>query len=299
MYGLLIKEYDSVFGKNNRMCDYVKTHCKNKIKLMISGSAPLPGSIFNRWKEISGHSLLERYGMTEIGMAISNPFIQDISRKRKQGCVGMPLPGVSIKIVDKEKNKSLTLDGAANQGFWAHSENAVTAEDLETEPISGQLYVKGPSVFQQYWQKPEETQSEFEDGWFKTGDTAEYADGTIKILGRTSVDIIKSGGFKLSALEIETALHEHSETVDVAVIGLPDETWGSKVVAVISVKDPESFNVPRLLVWLEQKLPKQAIPKEVKIVQEIPRNAMGKINKKELIQTLYGDVQQNQQKVVK
>lgn len=299
MYGLLIKEYDSVFGKNNRMCDYVKSHCKNKIKLMISGSAPLPGSIFNRWKEISGHSLLERYGMTEIGMAISNPFIQDISRKRKQGCVGMPLPGVSIKIVDKEKNKSLTLDGAANQGFWVHSENAVTAEDLETEPISGQLYVKGPSVFQQYWQKPEETQSEFEDGWFKTGDTAEYADGTIKILGRTSVDIIKSGGFKLSALEIETALHEHSETVDVAVIGLPDETWGSKVVAVISVKDPESFNVPRLLVWLEQKLPKQAIPKEVKIVQEIPRNAMGKINKKELIQTLYGDVQQNQQKVVK
>lgn len=297
MYGLLIKEYDNVFSKNARMCDYVKTHCKNKIKLMVSGSAPLPGTIFNRWQEISGHNLLERYGMTEIGMAVSNPYIQDDTRVRKQGCVGMPLPGVSLKIVDKENNKELQLNGVANEGVWARSPVANSQTLADEGPIAGQLYVKGHSVFREYWQKPEETKSEFEDGWFKTGDTAEYSDGTIKLLGRTSVDIIKSGGFKLSALEIETALHEHPDITDVAVIGLPDETWGSRVVAILSVKDAETFSIPHLLVWLEQKLPKQAIPKEVKLVPEISRNAMGKINKKELILKLFGEGQHNQNAV--
>lgn len=299
MYGLLLKEYDTVFGKNARMCDYVKTHCKNKIRLMISGSAPLPGTIFNRWNEISGHNLLERYGMTEIGMAISNPYIQDSTRERRQGCVGMPLPGVTVKIVDKEKNKELVLEGAANKGNWNKASNASVSIASGDQAISGHLYVKGRSVFREYWRKPEETKSEFEDDWFKTGDTAEYAEGAIKILGRTSVDIIKSGGFKLSALEIETVLHEHPETTDVAVIGLPDETWGSKVVAVLSVRDSEAFSIPRLMVWLEKKLPKHAIPKEVKLVTQIPRNAMGKINKKELADKLNGNEEPQQEKVVK
>ncbi|XP_050079763.1 malonate--CoA ligase ACSF3, mitochondrial [Anopheles maculipalpis] len=294
MYGLLIREYDSVFGKNARMCDYVKTHCKNKIRLMISGSAPLPGNIFDRWNEITGHRLLERYGMTEIGMAISNPYLQDGEwRCRKQGCVGMPLPGVSVRIVEPETGRQLTLEGRENEGIWQTS--AASAEKppaLPEESIAGALYVKGSSVFRSYWQKPQETASEFDsEGWFRTGDTAQYEQGTIRILGRTSVDIIKSGGFKLSALEIETALHEHPDTSDVAVLGLPDETWGQRVVAVISLPDqqqpPESFSIPKLLVWLEQKLPKQAIPKEVRIVEEIPRNAMGKINKRELIERLY------------
>uniref|UniRef100_A0A182T3R2 AMP-dependent synthetase/ligase domain-containing protein n=1 Tax=Anopheles maculatus TaxID=74869 RepID=A0A182T3R2_9DIPT len=292
MYGLLIREYDSVFGKNARMCDYVKTHCKNKIRLMISGSAPLPGNIFDRWNEITGHRLLERYGMTEIGMAVSNPYLQDGElRSRKQGCVGMPLPGVSVRIVEPETGRQLTLEGRENEGIWQTSA-APEKSAFPEDSIAGALYVKGRSVFSSYWQKPQETSSEFDaEGWFRTGDTARYEQGTIRILGRTSVDIIKSGGFKLSALEIETALHEHSDTSDVAVLGLPDETWGQRVVAVISLRDQqtaEAFSIPKLLVWLEQKLPKQAIPKEVRIVEEIPRNAMGKINKRELIERLYG-----------
>lgn len=299
MYSLLIKEYDSVFGKNARMCDYVKTHCKNKIRLMISGSAPLPGTVSKRWNEISGHNLLERYGMTEIGMAISNPLIQDGTRSRKQGCVGMPLPGVGAKIVDKENNKELILEGAPNEGYWNGASDACVPDPSNGQTITGNLYIRGRSVFREYWQKPEETKSEFEDGWFKTGDAAEYSNGTVKLLGRTSVDIIKCGGFKLSALEIETVLHEHPDTIDVAVIGIPDETWGSKLVAVLSVKDSETFSVPRLLVWLEQKLPKHAIPKDVKLVNEVPRNAMGKINKSELVKTLYADGEPKQEKVVK
>uniref|UniRef100_A0A182MCY5 AMP-dependent synthetase/ligase domain-containing protein n=1 Tax=Anopheles culicifacies TaxID=139723 RepID=A0A182MCY5_9DIPT len=297
MYGLLIREYDSVFGKNARMCDYVKTHCKNKIRLMISGSAPLPGNIFDRWNEITGHRLLERYGMTEIGMAISNPYLQDGElRSRRQGCVGMPLPGVSVRIVEPESGRQLTLEGRENEGIWQTTTGTAPTKSSEPkDPIAGQLFVKGRSVFREYWQKAQETASEFDaEGWFRTGDTARYENGTIRILGRTSVDIIKSGGFKLSALEIETALHEHPDTSDVAVLGLPDETWGQRVVAVISLRDqaaatPEAFSIPKLLVWLEQKLPKQAIPKEVRIVEEVPRNAMGKINKRELIERLYGD----------
>uniref|UniRef100_A0A182WD24 AMP-dependent synthetase/ligase domain-containing protein n=1 Tax=Anopheles minimus TaxID=112268 RepID=A0A182WD24_9DIPT len=296
MYGLLIREYDSVFGKNARMCDYVKTHCKNKIRLMISGSAPLPGNIFDRWNEITGHRLLERYGMTEIGMAISNPYLQDGElRSRRQGCVGMPLPGVSVRIVEPESGRQLTLEGRENEGIWQTTGTAPSKSTESEDTISGQLHVKGRSVFREYWQKAQETASEFDaEGWFRTGDTARYENGTIRILGRTSVDIIKSGGFKLSALEIETALHEHPDTIDVAVLGLPDETWGQRVVAVISLREqaaatPEAFSIPKLLVWLEQKLPKQAIPKEVRIVEEVPRNAMGKINKRELIERLYGD----------
>uniref|UniRef100_A0A182QV14 AMP-dependent synthetase/ligase domain-containing protein n=1 Tax=Anopheles farauti TaxID=69004 RepID=A0A182QV14_9DIPT len=295
MYGLLIREYDAVFGKNARMCDYVKTHCRNKIRLMISGSAPLPGNIFARWQEITGHRLLERYGMTEIGMAISNPYREDDGwRSRRQGCVGMPLPGVSVRIVEAETGRQLTLEGRENEGIWqtAATTSPPFVPPKVEESIAGQLYVKGRSVFREYWQRPQETASEFDaDGWFRTGDTARYEDGTIRILGRTSVDIIKSGGFKLSALEIETALHEHPETADVAVLGLPDETWGQRVVAVISLREPApdtTFSIPKLLVWLEQKLPKQAIPKEVRVVEEIPRNAMGKINKRELIERLYG-----------
>uniref|UniRef100_A0A2M3ZKQ5 Putative acyl-coa synthetase n=1 Tax=Anopheles braziliensis TaxID=58242 RepID=A0A2M3ZKQ5_9DIPT len=292
MYGLLISEYDSVFGRNARMCDYVKTHCKNKIRLMISGSAPLPGTIFDRWQEITGHRLLERYGMTEIGMAISNPYLQDTEqRSRRQGCVGMPLPGVSVRIVEPDSGHKLTLEGKENEGIWQIADAKDSPPTLPTETISGQLHVKGRSVFREYWKRPTETAAEFdEDGWFRTGDTASYENGTIRILGRTSVDIIKSGGFKLSALEIETALHEHPDTSDVAVLGVPDETWGQRVVAVISLRPevaPETFSIPKLLVWLEQKLPKQAIPKEVRLVEEVPRNAMGKINKKELTAKLY------------
>lgn len=294
MYGLLIHEYDSVFSGNARMRDYVKTHCRNKIRLMVSGSAPLPGNIFDRWHEMTDHRLLERYGMTEIGMAISNPYLQNGDyRTRRQGCVGMPLPGVSVRIVESESGRQLTLEGKEDEGFWQKPTGDTVGPSTAPEgSIAGQLYVKGRSVFREYWKKPQETASEFDDeGWFRTGDTAKYESGTIRILGRTSVDIIKSGGFKLSALEIETALHEHPDTSDVAVLGLPDETWGQRVVAVVSLREqvaPESFSIPKLLVWLEQKLPKQAVPKEVKVVEEIPRNAMGKINKKELIEQLYG-----------
>ena len=157
---------------------------------MVSGSAALPISVLEQWEQISGHTLLERYGMTEIGMGISNPY----RGERRAGHIGQALPGVQIRLVDE-------------QGL------------VMTENTSGEIQIKGPNVFQEYWQKPAATKKAFsEDGWFLSGDIAQLNTGYYKILGRDSVDIIKSGGYKISALEIEDVLRQYPTINDCAVI---------------------------------------------------------------------------------
>ncbi|MCB1212199.1 MAG: acyl-CoA synthetase, partial [Verrucomicrobiales bacterium] len=169
-----------------------------RMRLMVSGSAALPASVHEKWTELTGQKLLERYGMTEIGMALSNPY----RGERRPGAVGLPLPGVEIRL----KSESGAI---------------VTRED---EP--GEIQVRGPAVFRVYWDRPEASAECFDDDWFRTGDMAVLERGYYRIMGRLSVDIIKSGGYKLSALEIEAALLEHPDIVECAVIGLPDDTWG-------------------------------------------------------------------------
>ena len=132
---------------------------------MVSGSAALPVSTLERWKEVSGHTLLERYGMTEIGMALSNP----LRGERVPGSVGRPLPGVEVRLVGE------------------HGEPVATG-------TPGEIEVRGPSVFKEYWGKPEATREAFRDGWFRTGDTAVVENGVYRILGRTNIDILKTGG---------------------------------------------------------------------------------------------------------
>lgn len=161
--------------------------------------------------------------MTEIGMALSNPYIQDKTRERRPGTVGNPLPFVEVKITEagNPKNTLIQRKGERGKGFWNKIDTPlfdVQPQNEPTERISGDLYIRGPTVFQEYWNKPEDTRKEFVDGWFKTGDTAGYENGYFKILGRSSVDIIKSGGYKLSALEIESKLLEHPKILDVAVV---------------------------------------------------------------------------------
>ena len=138
-----------------------------KMRLMISGSAALPVSVLEKWQGMVGHTFLERYGMTEIGMAISNP----LHGERRPGYIGQPLPGVTVRLVDEEGN-------------------AITEES-----IPGEIQIKGANVFQEYWKKPDTTAENFKDGWFCSGDTAVLENGYYRILGRNSVDIIKSGGF--------------------------------------------------------------------------------------------------------
>ena len=238
-------------GLSDRRADEIRGNLLKK-RLMVSGSAALPVSVMEKWYEISGHWLLERYGMTEIGMAISNPYLGE----RKPGFVGLPLPTVDIRLVND--------DGQANTG----------------EP--GEIQVKGPAVFQEYWGKKEATEESFtEDGWFKTGDTAVLLDGYYKILGRTSIDILKSGGYKISAIEIEEVIRQYDLVEDCSVVGIPNEEWGEIVGAAIILKN--SIDMVAFQKWLAERLPKYKIPRSFRFLRELPRNAMGKVTKKDLI----------------
>lgn len=224
----------------------------SKFRLMVCGSAALPVSIMEKWKLISGHTLLERYGMTEIGMGISNPYYGE----RRAGFVGKPLPGVSVRVVDENYN-----------------------DIVGEEP--GEILIKGANVFTSYWQKADETEKAFTpDGWFKTGDMCVIEDGYYKIIGRSSVDIIKSGGYKISALEIEEVLRTHELVKDCAVVALPDEEWGEKIVAAIvgeKQEDPAALSA-----WIKTQLPNYKCPKMYLWVDDLPRNTMGKVVKTEV-----------------
>ena len=227
-------------------------HRLRTMRLMVSGSAALPVSVMEQWESISGHRLLERYGMTEIGMAISNP----LEGERRAGHIGLPLPGVQVRLCDE-------------------------SDKVVSENESGEIQVKGNNVFLNYWNLPEATAKSFtSDGWFKTGDVAVVSDGYFKILGRSSVDIIKSGGYKLSAIEIEEVLRQHEAITDCSVVGIEDAAWGELVCAALVLKkDVSTSDVEQ---WINGLLPKYKTPKRYMIITELPRNAMGKVVKPEV-----------------
>lgn len=227
--------------------------CKS-MRLMISGSAALPVSILEEWKNISGHFLLERYGMSEIGMAISNP----LHGKRKAGSVGLPLPDIQVRLVDD--NNQPVPQGEA-----------------------GEIQVKGDNVFVGYWKKEQATAECFTaDGFFRTGDIALKDDeGYYKILGRKSTDIIKTAGYKVSAIEIEETLRQHPQISDCAVIGISDDDKGEKIVGFVIAKNKE-LDETSLKNWLKEILAYYKIPSKVLFVEDFPRNAMGKVIKPEL-----------------
>jgi len=251
----------------------------DSLRYMVSGSAALAVPIMKSWAELSGHVLLERYGMTEIGMGLSNK----VDGRRYPGCVGWPLPQVKVKCNE-----------------------------------DGGILIRGPCVFREYYKREEATKEEFTaDGWFKTGDncqvggTEEELDqlraaarlvedatgraGTdvkdvdpemlgkiYKIMGRTSVDIIKSGGYKLSALEIESTLLQHEQIIECAVVGKPDETWGEKVVAVCVLSG--DLSIKELRDWGKERMATYKVPQELLVVKELPRNQMGKLEKKKVLE---------------
>lgn len=222
-------------------------------RLMVSGSAALPVSVLERWRAISGHTLLERYGMTEVGMALSNP----LHGERRPGFVGPPLPGVQVRLADDLGN-----DVPAG------------------EP--GEILVRGKNVFREYWNLPEATREAFTpDGWFKTGDIAVVERGYFRILGRRSVDIIKSGGYKISALEIEEALRSHPAVRDCSVVGIENEEWG-EIVAAAVVPRESGVDFEEMDRWLRGRLPSYKIPRRWTVTGGLPRNAMGKVMKNEL-----------------
>lgn len=226
------------------------------MRLMVSGSAALPASVHETWTRLTGQKLLERYGMTEIGMALSNPY----EGERRPGAVGGPLPGVEVRL-QTESGELGTEDG-----------------------VTGEIQVRGSNVFKEYWNRPDATKESFVDGWFKTGDMAVIEDGYYRIMGRSSVDIIKSGGYKLSALEIEASLLDHPAITQCAIVGIPDDTWGETVAAAIVVKPGETLDTASLGVWCKNHMSPYKIPRNVIIVEDLPRNAMGKVMKPSVTQ---------------
>jgi len=223
-------------------------------RLLVSGSAPLPVPVFDELVRLTGHAPVERYGSTEALIALST--LAD--GERRPGWVGLPLAGVSSRLVDD--------DGAE------------VSHDGET---IGRLQIRSPMLFDGYLNRPEATADVFDaDGWYRTGDVAVVdGSGMHRIVGRESVDLIKSGGFRVGAGEIETALLGHAGVSEVAVVGVPDDDLGQRIVAFV-VGDAEPAD---LIDFVAQQLSVHKRPREVRIVAALPRNAMGKVLKKELL----------------
>lgn len=225
-------------------------------RLLVSGSAPLPVPVFDRLAELSGHRAIERYGSTESLITLSTR----VDGERRPGWVGLPLDGVQTRLVDEDDRP--------------------VAHDGET---IGRLQVRGPMVFDGYLNRPEATAEAFDtNGWYRTGDVAVIdGDGMHRIVGRESVDLIKTGGFRVGAGEVETALLGHPGVREVAVVGLPDEDLGQRIVAF--VVGSAELDPARLSDFVAGELSAHKRPRDVRIVTELPRNAMGKVLKKELL----------------
>ncbi|MBV8860986.1 MAG: acyl-CoA synthetase [Mycobacterium sp.] len=223
-------------------------------RLLVSGSAPLPTPVFEKLVRLSGHAPVERYGATESLITLSTR----ADGERRPGWVGLPLAGIETRLVDD--------DG----GPVPHDAEAI-----------GRLQVRGPTLFNGYLNRPDATAEAFAaDGWYRTGDAAVVdSDSMHRIVGRESVDLIKSGGYRVGAGEIETALLGHPGVAEAAVVGLPDEDLGQRIVAFV-VGDADS---QELIDFVAQQLSVHKRPREVRVVNALPRNAMGKVLKKELL----------------
>ncbi len=224
-----------------------------QMRLFISGSAPLLLETFNDWRERSGHTILERYGMSETAMLTSNPYRPE--NARRGGTVGFPLPGVELRVRDDKGSP-------------------VASSDI------GGIEVKGPNVFKGYWRMPEKTADEFTpDLWFKTGDVGKVdAEGYVTIVGR-SKDLIISGGYNVYPAEIETYLNDMPGVAESAVIGVPHPDFGEGVVAVVVARTGVAPDPQALIAALKDQIANFKVPKFLFVVPELPRNTMGKVQK--------------------
>ena len=233
--------------------DVASRRIGGRMRLFVSGSAPLPATVFEAFREKFGHAILERYGMTETLMTIGNPY----DGERRPGTVGRPLPGVEVRVVG--------------------------ADGQEVPPGgTGQLLVRGPAVFEGYWRQPETTAAAFADGWFRTGDLGERsADGYVTLRGRAS-DLIISGGFNVYPREIEDVLLEQRGVREAAVLGVPDARRGEMPIACFAGDaDPAALEAACRVLLASFKVPRSFVR-----VDALPRNAMGKVDKGRLREAL-------------
>jgi malonyl-CoA/methylmalonyl-CoA synthetase len=216
-----------------------------RLRLCVSGSAPLSPSTFARIEELSGQRVLERYGMTETLMNVSNPY----DGERRPGTVGLPLPGVELRLA---------------------------------EQTTGEILVRGPNVFRGYWRNPQATAAVLDkDGWFHTGDVGEFDEaGYLRIVGRTR-ELIITGGYNVYPREVEDALAAHPWVAEAAVVGVPSEEWGEVVTAFVVARDAR-LDATMVTEHARELLVPYKVPRDVRFVPELPRNALGKVVKQEL-----------------
>ncbi|KAJ5658944.1 hypothetical protein N7507_005395 [Penicillium longicatenatum] len=298
IYNRLMRSFQYLPSKIQRAAQ--KGIHPDHLRLNISGSAALPTPTKEKWASLSGGNvLLERFGMTEVGMAIScglDPV------DRVDGSVGWPLPGVEARLVDTETDKVIPVGQET---------------DANGRALEGEIQLRGDTIFREYWGNEKATTESFvkadDNGkpWFRTGDVAtrrvvngvgkgssgEWAQGPLYFIsGRKSVDIIKTGGEKVSALEVERELLSLPQVTEAAVVGLPSEQWGQKVAVVLvlnadaatSGRNGKSWGPMDMRRALKDRLAAYKIPQEMKIMESIPRNAMGKVNKKALVKEVFG-----------
>jgi malonyl-CoA/methylmalonyl-CoA synthetase len=221
------------------------------IRLLTSGSAPLLEKDFHRIECMFGRQPVEREGMSETGMNFSNPLKGD----RKPGSIGLPLPGLSIRIVDPD--------------------NFVDVSPGE----NGEIWLKSASISPGYWRKPKETKENFEDGWFRTGDLGHFDEDGYYYLTDRIKHIIITGGENVSAKEVETIINRLDNVVESAVVGIPDPKWGEKVVAAVVTEKGFDFDPDTIKTFCKEHLHDWKCPKEIRFIDEIPRNTMGKVLK--------------------
>jgi fatty acid CoA ligase FadD36 len=227
-------------------------------RLLVSGSAALPAPVFERLESLTGLRPAERYGMTETLITVS---ARADDPNRRPGVVGTPLSGIETRLASEE-GEELPYDGAT----------------------VGELQVRGATVFDGYLRNPEATAASFtEDGWFRTGDMAVIEpDGTHRILGRASTDLIKSGGYRIGAGEVENALLAHPAVREAAVIGVPDDDLGQKIVAFVVPAAKGAVSEQELIDTVARDLSAHKRPRRIKFLDALPRNAMGKVRKDQL-----------------
>ena len=247
MYVRLLREWEGMPSQRRGVVGW----SAGDLRLTISGSAALPARVRERWKQITEQVILERYGLTETGMVLTSP----LKGPHAEGHVGDPFPSVQVR---------LRGDGGGE---------ALPGEE-------GCIEVRGPGLFREYWRRPEETAAAFRDGWFDTGDRAvRHEDNGYRILGRESVDIIKTGGEKVSALEIEDVLRGHPRVKDCAVVGIPDDEWGERLSAAVVFTPEGAVPAPELRAWVKERLAGYKAPARIMVLEALPRNSMGKVLK--------------------
>jgi malonyl-CoA/methylmalonyl-CoA synthetase len=222
--------------------------------LWTSGSAPLLPKDFERITKVFGKEPVEREGMSETGMNFSNP----LRGMRKPGSIGLPLPGVQVKIVDPE-----------------------TLADVVPRE-AGEIWLKGPNVTPGYWRKPDETAKAFERGWLRTGDLGRIDEDGYYYLTDRIKHIIISGGENISPKEVETVINQFEGVVESSVVGIPDEKWGEKVVAAVVTKPGSRVNPQEIQDFCKRHLHNWKCPKEIAFLRELPKNRMGKVLKEEV-----------------